>query len=125
MTRDDELERGRPWAGRANVAAAEDGGGAASPAGRGTRDRAAEGKLGAALIERDLLHEKIASLEADRPFGPQAQAMSRAISPVTGKPYGLAPVCRVWRLARSGVYRHREPPRPTPAATGAGRADAG
>jgi putative transposase len=31
--------------------------------------------------------------------------MSRAISPVTGKPYGLAAVCRVWRLARSGVYR--------------------
>jgi putative transposase len=32
--------------------------------------------------------------------------MSRAISPVTGKPYGLATVCRVWQLARSGVYRH-------------------
>jgi putative transposase len=32
--------------------------------------------------------------------------MSRVISPVTGKPYGLAAVCRVWQLARSGVYRH-------------------
>src|SRR4051794_39184911 len=32
--------------------------------------------------------------------------MSRIISPVTGKPYGLAAVCRVWRLARSDVYRH-------------------
>ena len=32
--------------------------------------------------------------------------MSRTISPVSGKPYGLAAVCRVWRLARSGVYRH-------------------
>ena len=32
--------------------------------------------------------------------------MSRVISPVTGKPYGLAVVCRVWRVARSGVYRH-------------------
>jgi putative transposase len=31
--------------------------------------------------------------------------MSRTISPVTGKPYGLAAVCRVWRIARSGVYR--------------------
>ncbi len=31
--------------------------------------------------------------------------MSRVISPVTGKPYGLAAVCRVWRLARSCVYR--------------------
>ena len=35
--------------------------------------------------------------------------MSRVISPVTGKPYGLAAVCRVWRLARSGVYRHLSP----------------
>ena len=37
--------------------------------------------------------------------------MSRTISPVTGKPYGLALVCRVWRIARSGVYRHRSVPR--------------
>ena len=36
--------------------------------------------------------------------------MSRTISPVTGKPYGLALVCRVWRLARSGVYRHQSGP---------------
>ena len=36
--------------------------------------------------------------------------MSRVISPVTGKPYGLAAVCRVWRLARSGVYRHWSTP---------------
>jgi putative transposase len=41
--------------------------------------------------------------------------MSRAVSPVSGKPYGLAPVCRAWRLARSGVYRHRAPARTTPA----------
>src|SRR5437762_3186438 len=33
--------------------------------------------------------------------------MSRVISPVSGKPYGLAAVCRAWRLARSGVYRHQ------------------
>ena len=31
--------------------------------------------------------------------------MSRVISLATGKPYGLAAVCRVWRLARSCVYR--------------------
>ena len=31
--------------------------------------------------------------------------MSRAVSPVSGKPYGLAVVCRVWGLARSTVYR--------------------
>ena len=38
--------------------------------------------------------------------------MSKANSPVTGKPYGLAAVCRAWRIARSGVYRHRTPPPP-------------
>jgi putative transposase len=36
--------------------------------------------------------------------------MSRIISPVTGQPYGLAAVCRVWRLTRSGVYRHLSVP---------------
>ena len=40
--------------------------------------------------------------------------MSRAASPSSGRPYGLARVCRVWRLARSGVYRHRPPTRPAP-----------
>lgn len=38
--------------------------------------------------------------------------MSREASPVSGKPYGLAGVCRVWQLARSGVYRHRTPAPP-------------
>ena len=38
--------------------------------------------------------------------------MSKANSPVTGKPYGLTAVCRAWRIARSGVYRHRTPPPP-------------
>ena len=40
--------------------------------------------------------------------------MSRAVSPSGGKPYGLARVCRVWRAARSTVYRHRAPPRAVP-----------
>ena len=40
--------------------------------------------------------------------------MSRSVSPVSGKPYGLAAVCRVWRLARSGVYRHLSPSSNTP-----------
>ena len=39
--------------------------------------------------------------------------MSRAVSPVSGKPHGLAVVCRVWGLARSTVHRHREPLRAT------------
>ena len=41
--------------------------------------------------------------------------MSRAQSQVSGRPYGLATVCRVWRLARSAVYRHLSPPTDTPA----------
>jgi putative transposase len=40
--------------------------------------------------------------------------MSHFVSPVSGKPYGLAAVCRVWRLARSGVYRHLSPSSNTP-----------
>jgi putative transposase len=40
--------------------------------------------------------------------------MSRVTSPVSGKPYGLATICRVWRLARSGVYRHLAPAAVTP-----------
>jgi putative transposase len=40
--------------------------------------------------------------------------MSRASSPISGKPYGLARVCRVWRAARSTVYRHRAPARQAP-----------
>jgi len=35
--------------------------------------------------------------------------MSRVTSPVTGRTYGLATVCRVWRLARTGVYRRLSP----------------
>jgi putative transposase len=40
--------------------------------------------------------------------------MSRTISPVSGRPYGLAAVCRAWRMARSSIYRHRAPPRQAP-----------
>ncbi len=40
--------------------------------------------------------------------------MSRTLSPVSGRPYGVAAVCRAWKLARSGVYRHRAPARSTP-----------
>src|SRR5690348_4045627 len=41
--------------------------------------------------------------------------MSRTVSPVSGKPYGLAVVCRIWRLVRSGLYRHRAPQPTSPA----------
>jgi putative transposase len=36
--------------------------------------------------------------------------MSRTISPVSGKSYGLTLVCRIWRVPRATVYRHRAPP---------------
>ena len=39
--------------------------------------------------------------------------MSRATLPVSGKPYGMAAVCRVWRLARSGINRRQCPRRRT------------
>ena len=35
--------------------------------------------------------------------------MSHMLSPSSGKPYGLAPVCRIWRSARASIYRHRHP----------------
>jgi putative transposase len=38
--------------------------------------------------------------------------MSEAVSPVSGRQYGLAVVCRVWRIPRSKVYRHQAPPSP-------------
>jgi putative transposase len=40
--------------------------------------------------------------------------VSQAVSPSSGRPYGLARVCRVWRTARAAVYRHRSPPRAEP-----------
>ena len=33
--------------------------------------------------------------------------MSQAVSPITGRSYGLARVARVWRLTRARLYRHR------------------
>ena len=108
--RDDGLGGGRPRAGRADVAAAEDRGGAAAPARRGPGDglplagrhggalttwrdaflaageavlttrpgggerleaERLKAKLGEALIERDLLREKVAVLEVGRPLAPK------------------------------------------------------
>ena len=37
--------------------------------------------------------------------------MSRTASPSSGKPYGIARVCRIWRAARASLYRHRAPAR--------------
>src|SRR5215212_511780 len=44
-----------------------------------------------------------------RPFGPQeAAVMAEATSPATGRPYGVARVCRVWEVARSSFYAARQ-----------------
>ena len=40
--------------------------------------------------------------------------MSQTVSPSSGRPYGLARVCRVWRAARASVYRHLSSSRPEP-----------
>src|SRR4051794_38519925 len=41
---------------------------------------------------------------ARRCFG---DTVSGAVSPATGRAYGLARVTRIWRLSRATVYRHR------------------
>jgi len=33
--------------------------------------------------------------------------MSAAVSPSSGRPYGLAAVCRVWNISRATLYRRR------------------
>jgi hypothetical protein len=35
--------------------------------------------------------------------------MTVAVSPSTGRAYGLARVCHVWGVARATVYRRRQP----------------
>ena len=40
--------------------------------------------------------------------------MSQTTSPGSGKPYGTARVCHVWRLSRATLYRHRRPPASEP-----------
>ena len=40
--------------------------------------------------------------------------MSGAVSPVTGRLYGLASICRAWRVSRATIYRPRATPRREP-----------
>ncbi len=40
--------------------------------------------------------------------------MSRTISASSGKPYGVAQVCRIWHAARATLYRHRRPDQAEP-----------
>jgi len=41
--------------------------------------------------------------------------MSAAVSPSSGRPYGLAAVCRVWNISRATLYRRRTPMEAKPA----------
>src|SRR3954467_14032981 len=82
---------------------------------RGAGERAPEGEAG-----RDAARARTAGRQ-DRcsggqpPFGPpEVAAMSRTVSPSSGRPYGLARVWRVWRAARASVYRHLSSSRPEP-----------
>lgn len=49
--------------------------------------------------------------------------MSTVVSPSTGRPYGLARICRIWRVPRATLYRRRQPeparPRHRPGPIGA------
>jgi transposase InsO family protein len=51
--------------------------------------------------------------------------MSQAVSPATGRAYGLARVAGVWRLSRATVYRHRARPAATAALRPARRGPVG
>jgi putative transposase len=78
---------------------------------RGAGERTAQGAAGgdAARAGTARSQDRPAG-GASRPFGPtDAEAMSQTTSPSSGKPYGTARVCHVWRLSRATLYRHRRP----------------
>src|SRR3954465_4500494 len=82
---------------------------------RGAGDRAPKNQTG-----RDAARARGAGSQdrcsgGQAPFGPpEVAAMSRTVSPSSGRPYGLARVCRVWRASRATPYRHLAPSRPEP-----------
>ena len=75
---------------------------------QGRRERSAQGQ------DRRADDGQRAARAEDRPTGgrppfglAEVEAMSRAISPSSSRPYGLALVSRVWHIARSTVYAQR------------------
>ena len=74
-------------------------------------------KVGELTMDNELLYAKVERLEGGAPFAPRTpEAMSAVVSISTRRRYGIARVCRVWGVARSGVYRLRRaadvPPAP-------------
>src|SRR3954462_4688380 len=87
----------------------------AAPQRRGAGDRAPEGEAGRDAARTRTAGSQDRRLGGQPPFGPpEVAAMSRTVSLSSGKPYGLAHVCRVWRAARASVYRHLSSSRPEP-----------
>ncbi|MCY7289054.1 MAG: IS3 family transposase [Cryobacterium sp.] len=70
-----------------------------------------QSKLGEVLMDNELLYAKVGRLEAGSggaPFGgAEVEAMSAVVSNSTCHPYGVARACRVWGVARAGIYRGR------------------
>ena len=62
-------------------------------------------KIGELTMANELLNQKIDHMEQGRPLARRRSIeMSRTTSPSSDKNYGLARVCKIWKLARSTVY---------------------
>src|SRR3954454_14948819 len=79
------------------------------PGGRtGRRDRPAAGQGRRADDDGRAPEGEDRASGGAAPFGPpEAEVMSRQISPSTDKVYGLERVTRLWGVSRATVYRHR------------------
>src|SRR3954471_16735144 len=106
----------RPVRGRGRGVAEEPAGGRT-----GRRDRPAAGQGRRADDDGRAARGEDRAFGGAAPFGPpEAEVMSRQISPSTDKVYGLERVTRLWGVSRATVYRHRHgsdrtaPKRPGP-----------
>src|SRR3954452_16543248 len=106
----------RPVPGRGRGIAEEPAGGRT-----GRRDRPAAGQGRRADDDGRAAGGEDRAFGGAAPFGPpEAEVMSRQISPSTDQVYGLERVTRLWGVSRATVYRHRHgsdrtaPKRPGP-----------